>query len=401
MQARVVADRKVVISAGTVLPKAGTDADILRLTGLIRTTHDPEKRAGLHVRLAKSLTTFGDHNRARAHLAQAQELTPDTPELLRLLGLAMFREGIIGDGLKSYDKGRWQIERFAKYRRAYPFDLWRGQPLAGKSLLVWAEQGIGDQIMHARALHGLVKTGARVTVECAPRLIPLFQRAFPTVKFVTQTVPLVPALQMGNFDFQTSMFSAWRWLKDPLGTSRSIKADPKMAAKYKAAWGALDPLQPDLRNVGISWHSNAKSSGARRSIALSALKPLSAVAGPRARFHNIQYGFGADAAKSLSKEFGARLMTDAGTDPLKNLKRAAAQIAALDLVITIDNTTAHMAGALGIPTWLLLPKGGEYRWGRDPDITALYPSVRLFWARDADRWAGVVLDVADALEGWV
>jgi hypothetical protein len=126
MQARVVADRKVVISAGTVLPKAGTDADILRLTGLIRTTHDPEKRAGLHVRLAKSLTTFGDHNRARAHLAQAQELTPDTPELLRLLGLAMFREGIIGDGLKSYDKGRWQIERFAKYRRAYPFDLWRG-----------------------------------------------------------------------------------------------------------------------------------------------------------------------------------------------------------------------------------------------------------------------------------
>jgi len=396
-----MADRKVTIGLSSVLPKAGSDPDISRLTTQIFKTHDPEKRGQLHLRLAKSLNTIGAHSRARTHLAQAQELIPDNPELLRSLGLAMFRDGVVSEGLKFYDKGRWQIERFSKYQRAYPFDFWRGQPLAGRKLLVWAEQGVGDQIMHGRALHGLVKLGAKITVECAPRLIPLFKRRFPMISFVSQTVPLVPALQMGNFDYQTSMFSAWRWLKDPFAEPQSIKPDPKMVAKYKEAWSERDKMRPDLRNVGVSWLSKAPGSGTRRSIDLNLLRPISAIGSAKARFHNIQYGVREDQAKAITKEFGASLVTDTGTDPMKNLKRAAAQISALDLVITIDNTTAHMAGALGTPTWLFLPKGCDYRWGRDPDLTALYPSIRLFRGHDVASWSGAIMDMADAIESWV
>ncbi|WP_420863006.1 hypothetical protein [Algirhabdus cladophorae] len=393
-----MAGRKTVLPNVLQTRLVGSDADIAYLLSQIKVTSDPAKRGALHLRMGKSLIKNGAFQRGRTHLEEARELTPDTPELLRSLGLALFRDGQISEGLRLYDKGRWQLPRFDKFRRDYTFPLWRGQPVRGRRLLVWAEQGIGDQIMQARVLQKLVRAGAEVTVECDPRLIPLFQRATPKVTCVSQTVPLVPALQMGNFDFQTSMLSAWRWIDAPVTGPASIKADPVLVKKYRAAWAKLDPLRPDLRNIGISWHSNAKATGAARSIPLSDLIPLAKTAGAKARFHNLQYG--ETDPQAISKAFGAALMTDTGTDPLVDLNRAAAQIKALDLVITIDNATAHLAGALGVQTWVFLPKASEYRWGRDPDVTALYPSVRLFRADDLTRWSGAILDLVDALEAW-
>ncbi|MEL7272791.1 MAG: hypothetical protein AAGK33_05075 [Pseudomonadota bacterium] len=373
---------------------ASPDEELLRLEAAIRDTAEAERRATFRVQMAKCLHDLGEWQRGMAQLAAANRESPKNPYVLRGLGMATCRTGDWRKGLRLYDEGRWQMPSFDKFKRPYPFRPWQGQDLVGKRILVWAEQGIGDQVMQARVLADLLERGAQVDVECEPRLIALFQRCFPTVEFHTQTVSLVPALLAQKFDFQVSMLSAWRWASRSAAEAKCMGVDRGLCQQFQRAWQKQDRGERCL-NVGLAWSSRAKATGERRSLSLSMLSLLPGIAAGRARFHNLQYGEYDSAA--LSRQLGAPLWTDAQGDPLKNLDRQCAQIAALDLVITIDNATAHLAGALGVPCWVLMPKGSEFRWGTDEETTAMYKSVRLFRSTDSDSWGAALLRVADAL----
>lgn len=151
--------------------------------------------------------------------------------------------------------------------------------------------------------------------------------------------------------------------------------------------------------VGLSWRSRNAAYGTSKSLALSDLLPLLR---PDIFWVDLQYGDTA-AERSMASAAGAEIWRDADIDPLRDMDAAAAQVAALDLVITISNTTAHLAGALGLPTWLLLPSPGYgllWYWFVERADSPFYPSVRCFRQGRGEGWPAVIAAVGAALERW-
>lgn len=350
---------------------------------------DPKKRAELFVLISRRLRGIGLFLGAKAILEAGLQDYPEDALLQRSLGLERFRSGDIAGGLALYDKGRWRLESFDKYKRPFSAPFWQGEDLRGKRLLIWAEQGIGDQIMQARVLTPLLKTGAHITLEADARLHNVLRHKEQVTCFQQFTKP-DPALTRQDFDFQTSMLSAWRFLPDPLGHAGALVAPKPLTQQYSAAWAKMGAA----KNIGVSWHSRAKATGEERGLDLALLRPLSQKAG--LRWHSLQYG--APDLRAASNALGAPLLSDPQCDPLKDLRRQAAQIAALDLVITIDNATAHIAGALGTPCWVLLPKASEWRWGTPEKPNVLYPNLRTFRADAVGDWSAALWDIFDAFQ---
>jgi len=354
----------------------------------LATETDPERRSKIRTLLGRELKSLGMFGAARKVFEAALKETPDQPAIQRSLGLEMFRGGQIGAGLKLYDSGRWRLETFDKYRRDYPFPTWAGEPLHGRRILLWAEQGIGDQIMQLRVVPQLLAEGAQITLEADPRVKALLGPMAKKIKFVPQLVPLDKNLIKAKYDFQSSLLSAWAFRPNPLACGDLLSADSGLVKSYKAAWAQMG----DGLNVGISWRSSAKDNGAVRTLRLEDLRPLTLR--PKTRFHNLQYG--ELDVQAASRSFGAALLTDPESDPIKDLTRQAAQIEALDLVITIDNATAHLAGALGKPVWILLPKGSDFRWGTMVKPVQLYPKQRLFRSPNAGDWSATLWPLFEA-----
>lgn len=365
------------------------DQNLVNLKLQLSRETDPDRHAQFAVLTARKLREIGLFDHARRSLTDALDIAPEHPMILRSLGLEMFRDGAIAEGLSLYDKGRWQLKSFNKFHRPFDAPFWRGEDIAGKRLLVWAEQGIGDQVMQARVLEQLIALGAQITLESNERIHPLL-KVGKQIKCYQQFKLPDPELAAQQFDYQTSMLSAWRFVASPLSGGNALEGDHDLAARYKDAWQSMG----SKTNIGLSWHSKAKASGADRSIDLSLLRPLTKISD--ARFHSLQYGAHdlADAGLAL----GSPLLNDPQSDPLVDLQRQAAQIMALDLVITIDNATAHLAGALGTPCWVLLPKASEWRWGTPQNPISLYPLTRVFRANDIGNWTAGLWRLFQAFE---
>ncbi len=352
---------------------------------------DTSKRAEIYLHIARLLRSIGLFEDAKSMLDSGLSDCPENPLLLRAMGLELFRDGRIAEGLSIYDKGRWQLESFDKYRRPFQAPFWRGEKLAGKKLLVWAEQGIGDQVMQSRVLHKLLQMGAEVTLEADQRLHDLL-KIRKHIRCYQQFVKPHQSLMAEDFDFQTSMLSAWRFVPSPLSHSNAIEADPKLTARYKEIWNQIG----EAKNVGLSWHSKAEATGLDRSMDPALLRPFSNY--KNTRFHSLQYG---DVDLSaVGKAIGVTIFNDRECDPLKELNGQAAQISALDLVITIDNATAHIASALGTPCWVLLPKASEWRWGTVQKPVQLYPSVRTFRADAVGDWSAALWQLFKTFDDW-
>jgi hypothetical protein len=140
--------------------------------------------------------------------------------------------------------------------------------------------------------------------------------------------------------------------------------------------------------VGIAWNSNNLKFGHHKSLPLSALRPLTDVAG--ITFVDLQYGDTEAERQAFQSETGTAIVHDAGIDQMADLDAFAAQVAAMDLVISVSNTTVHIAGALGVPTWILLNAVPLSCWMLEGDTSPWYPSVKLFRQADAGQWAGVI-----------
>lgn len=296
----------------------------------------------------------------------------------------------MGDLSNGWDEYEWRW-RAESQRRRFAVPEWDGSPLNGKTVLIHAEQGIGDQIQFASCLPNVVSQRGRVIVECERRLVPLFARSFPACEVVPQ-----PYSHNTDFDFEFPLGSLPRLFRRRFTDFPTESGDLRPDVAQMARWRERYEQLGDEMTVGISWRGGSRPGDVRsRSTQLAAWQPI--LSTPGVQFVNLQYGDVGEELDTCRNKLGVTVHDWNDSDPLINLDDFAAQIAALDLVVSIDNSTVHLAGALGIPVWTLLPFAADFRWMRETARSPWYPSMRLYRQNEPGDWAEVFAAVGNEL----
>jgi tetratricopeptide (TPR) repeat protein len=312
---------------------------------------------------------------------------------------------------EGWDEYEWRFRTRSDQRaRNFPCPVWDGSSLAQRSILVHGEQGIGDEIMFATCLPELVDGACSVTLTCDNRLAGLFARSFPRAR--------VLGVERGKEDWGRlsadsdchlpagSLPRFFRRHADDFRSHRPLlMPDPARVAAWRSR---LRSCGAGLL-VGISWRGGAESKlldgsgqGAgyraqarRRSCGLSDWQPLLATAG--VHFINLQHNMSDDDRRQIAPEFAARFHSFDDVDLWSDFDECAALIAALDLVISVGNATVHLAGAIGTPTWAVLPRFWGWRWLRDRSDCLWYARVRIWRQHESGDWSGLLARVAESL----
>ncbi len=355
---------------------------------------DPENPT-LYANFGNILEDLGMIEDAEAAYRKAADLSPDFAGAHTNLGLLLLLTGKYDEGWREYD---WRWRRPHWQRRPFPQPPWAGEDLAGKTVLAWGDEGPGDEILFASLLPELIAAAGTCVVECAPRLTEMYRRAFPEAEIHPRQGKLSPRLLSDDIDYQTPFTELARWLRPNLAaavkpTTAYLTADPELAATCRARYQALG----DGPVVGIAWASgNLRRPD--RNAPLPLWDPILTL--PRMTFLSLQYGDHADAIADVRDRLGVTIHEDPAIDQLKSLEQFAAQIEAVDIVVSITNTTVHMAGAIGKTVWTMLPSMPDWRYQLERDDTAWYPGMRLFRQRRARHWDEVIERVASELAGY-
>lgn len=265
-----------------------------------------------------------------------------------------------------------------------PGQPWRGESLMGKRIFVWNEQGLGDAIHCIRFVAALAAQGALLIAgQLPPKLHPLVRLNFPYVQIVPHGAPIPEA------DYHCELMSLMRLVGRSKGWAE--KGKPYFEAPADLLDGFRRRFAPHGGiKVGLVWAGNSNhKDDAKRSMPGPALLPLLRIVG--CDFFSLQVG-----AKPQDG-----VLFDAGlidlSPEVSNIPATAAAIAALDLVIGVDTSLVHLAGALGVPVWTTLCSVPDWRWGLEGAQTSLYRSMRLFRQRRSGDWPQVIEDVGVAL----
>jgi tetratricopeptide (TPR) repeat protein len=342
--------------------------------------------AEVHLNLGNIFKAQGNVDSSLVCYRRALALNPESSEAAAAESMALLLQGDFVSGWRHFER-RWQTKDYDTQLRTYAQPLWKGEQLASGHLLIWGEQGIGDEIMFAGLIPDVIRTENRCVLECDARLQPLFARSFPGVDVVAGVDPgnhpqfeiaahLPSGSLPGLFRTSTAAFAQT--------TSPYLVADPAARSHFRARYADGRKL------VGLAWHTKNKKTGRSRSIDLQLLAPLFAL--PAIRWVSLQYGE-REGLENQRTTANAPILIDPEVDQLTNIDDFAAQITALDLVITIDNSTAHLAGALGMPTWVLLPFAPDWRWLQNCENSPWYPTMRLFRQKEPGDWKSVVREV--------
>lgn len=294
-------------------------------------------------------------------------------------GMALLSLGDYRSGLPKYE---WRPTTLPPVARP----LWRGEsPLAGKTLLVQAEQGLGDVLYAVRYVPLLAQSGARVVLQVHPPLKDLLSRLAGVAAIVGKGEPTPP------FDCQCPVMSLPYALKTEPGSIPAdvpyVKAPPERVAQ----WRDRLPEEGKLR-VGLVWCGNpAFKENRRRSLELTQVAPLFAI--PGVAFYSLNPGIGANDVAALVARPNVRHIGN----EFRDFSDTAAAVALLDLVLTSDTSVAHLAGAMGRPVWIMLGFSPDWRWASDRDHSPWYPTARLFRQATPGDWAGVIEQVAGEL----
>ncbi len=316
------------------------------------------------------LRDFGDLQRAEQYLRLASAADPDNATIHFHLAQTLLRAGRLQEGFREYE-WRWQVPQFAEQRREFPQPLWQGEPLEGRRVLVYGEQGAGDTIQFARYIPMLQQAGGEVTFEVLPHL----ERLLNWMDGGCRIVNLLS--NGGQHDLQCPLMS----LPDRFGTTLDSIPPParfSIPSDMKAKWS--DRLRSECRRAGIVWSGNPKQySNSARSVPGQLLAPLTRTAGIQC--WSLQLGTAAAEAPDGIVSLAAELTDFAET---------AGAISALDIVITVDTAVAHLAGSLGKPVWLLASYAADWRWLLDREDTPWYPTMRIFRQQRPGEWSPVI-----------
>jgi tetratricopeptide (TPR) repeat protein len=335
----------------------------------------------------------GQHEQALASYRRALALNPEAAETHWNEALCLLQLGQLEAGWRKYE-WRWERSRIKASRRVIAQPLWLGDfSLAGKTILLHAEQGLGDTLQFCRYAAMVSKLGAKVILEVQPELRRLMSTLDGADQIVEAGEPLPP------FDCQCPLLS----LPLALGTSPGSipSSTPYLSAEPAAAraWG--ERIEADARGrlkVGLVWAggnrphvAELRKNDARRSLTFARFAPLLDV--PNVQFFSLQKG---PAAQQLTAgECTAHVVDHTGE--LRDFADTAALVANLDLVISVDTSTAHLAGALNRPVWILNRFDTCWRWMLERNDTPWYPRARLFRQPSLGDWDSVMETVRAAL----
>jgi len=338
---------------------------------------------------------------ARTSFEKALDIDSELVDAQMGLCMLLLHTGEFERGWEKYE-WRWQCDGFEA--RPTVVDAvakaWDGSPLEDKTILVYPEQGVGDDVMFASCLPELTLAAKRCIVLTRPRLVPLFARSFPSAEIHPSDTlhDANRSAALGPVDFQVAAGSLPRFLRPGKESFPDRRAflipDPTKLRQWKERLAELGP-EP---KIGVSWRGGALPQEVRRrSIPLDHWQPI--LTTPGLQFVNLQYGQCLDELKRVHQQLGVSIRHWEEVDALDDMETFAAQVAALDLVISIDNSTVHLAGALGVDVWMLSPpfSASGWRWLVGRENSLWYPSLRIFRQQQMGDWNTVLKRVTNEL----
>ncbi len=312
------------------------------------------------------------------------------------IAFALLGEEKFEEGWRTHTR-RLETPEGREILRRFAIPQWQGEAIEGRHLLLWGEQGIGDEVQFLTLLKHVLRGVAQVTVLTEPRLRPLIRRSFPDV-----VVPDVDGpggeveshhgadfhLAIGDLPHRLQLFCGGEVTPEPW-----IIVDP---ARAKDLCAELQARHPGKRLAGITWRSAAPT-GARRSIPPALWAGIAGV--PDTALVSLQYNV-LDEDMAAFKAAGIQVDTSHGVDPMQDLDGLAALTSAMDLVISPPNNTVHFAGALAVPCWVMVPTRPDWRWGLIRKDSLWYPNTCVFRQETDGDWAAVLSQVASNLKSW-
>jgi tetratricopeptide (TPR) repeat protein len=342
--------------------------------------------ADAHYNLSIVLQHQGRFAETMAHLEQALQARPDFAE-------AHYNRSMLRLLLGDYERGwpeyewRWRTRQFPPFPRTEP--LWDGKPLEGKTILLHAEQGLGDTLLFIRYAAVVKAHGGTVVAACPPELLGVLTGC----PGIDQLLPLgepLPACAV-----QAPLLS----LPGLCGTTLStiptqvpyLHADREREDKWRRFLDASSELK-----VGICWQGSPRHrNDRRRSVALAQFAPVAEL--PGVRLVSLQRGPGQEQWGKWASKWPVLELPDVPQEPSQAWVDTAALMCALDLVITVDTAVAHLAGALGVPVWLAVPFSPDWRWLLEREGSPWYPTMRLFRQSRPGDWMEVLARIATEL----
>jgi Tfp pilus assembly protein PilF len=380
---------EALLNLGTTLCALDRPAEALEFVA--RAAEIAPGAAIVHANAGFTLAQCGREQQAVAAYARAVELRPDYAEARWNMAQLLLGLGRYAEGWPLFE-ARWQLAKYARQRPAVASPQWAGEELRGKRLFVHSEQGFGDTMQFLRYVELAAERGAEVVLHVRPELrnIAATVHGIARLGVLGEPVP--------ECDYACPVMSLARVFGTSLETiPRNI---PYLAASDAAVAAWQRRLDRDAAlNVGLVWASGISSSlgkgfvesAVARSLPLAALAGLGSVRG--ARFYSLQKG--PPAAEALAPPAGLRLRD--WSAELRDFVDTAALVRALDLVVTVDTSIAHLAGALAKPVWVLVNVPSSWRWLRDREDSPWYPTMRLFRQAAPGDWGAPVSAVGAAL----
>jgi Flp pilus assembly protein TadD len=340
------------------------------------------------INLGSALQVTGRFDEAIATYRQGLAVSPDFPEAHFNLSLLMLMRG---DFARGWDEYEWRLKcrDRPEANRKFAKPQWDGSPLKGRTLLVHSEQGLGDAIQFVRYLPMITQRGATVVLDCQIELHQLFHTIPGGCKTGLRGEPLP------HYDLHCALLSLPRIFKTTLENIPAevpyLFPDPELINFWRKKLAASAPDFKMGLKIGLAWAGSATNKqDSVRSLSLDQFAPLARI--PGVTFYSLQKGPAASQAKSAPP--GLHLIDY--MDQFSNFSDAAL-IVNLDLIISVDTSVAHLAGALARPTWILIPWVPDWRWMLDRDDSPWYPTVRLFRQTSMGDWPGVIKRVVEAL----
>ena len=422
--------RPILVNLGVVLTKQSKITDAIRLFEEALTLFPGD--VDIQLNLANALK-YEAPSKARHYVEAALLKKPEDLNSLDLLGFSFLLEGNLEYAIDAFDRALAQDPNYnraffhkacalflaGRLQEAWPFYLkWYGdsglngspvgltleraneRDLLETPTLIWTDQGIGDEILQLSMVADLVQRKIPIQLSTSERIVPLVTRSFPSINCLNHQE--LEAIEVSTLDLRCQIPAGalgsivrLNWGSFP-GRDAFLRADKKLTSALKKKYRKQSNGKPV---IGLSWRSNNVEFGNQKSLPLEHFKPF---------FHqndftflDLQYGNTDKEIESLPSTIQRRLIRDVEIDPLKDLDSFAAQILATDLVITTSNSTAHLSGALGQETWVLIPRPGPgwlWYWFADRQDSPWYPTSTLFRQSQDGNWGPPIQDIARRLD---
>ena len=336
--------------------------------------------------LGISLQGLEKYQEAIINHQKAKKLNPEYKKANYNESFIRFLIGDFKSGWEMYESRLTEDEIPLRY---HPKKIWDGKYLDG-TLLVWGEQGLGDHIIFASMLTDLAKYAKDIIIEVDLRLENLLKRYFDKANLSNIKIANIKNKLTENFDKHIAIASLGKYLRNSRKSFETTPQQYLITSSDKEKEFKKKFFNNDKFKIGISWKVGNKKQHFRN-VNLEKMLPI--LSNKNCDFINLQFGDFDNDLKYLKSKFGISVRSINEVDNYNSTDDLAALINCLDLVITIQNTTTHLAGALGKKTLLMLPKNARWHWFNDNKKSLWYPSIKIFRQEKIGDWDNVIVDV--------